>query len=198
MYRSYQLGMSRSNRVVMQTAMNASGETLTQACSWVAGTSEPGHDEPIMGRMGGMDGFRGKPPANSLLQGIPERICKKVCLVHAGSFRRRSRKRFTRSRGDAENRRFETQRARRAPGKIARQACPAFVLFVVKNNPPGNASQVKVNPGSPRRGRRLAVLQHFDFFERDETAAHHLVEHGKKRVDLFLRVHDFDDDRQVF
>ena len=43
----------------------------------------------------------------------------------------------------------------------------------------------------------LAVLQNLHLLDGDETARHHAVEHGQEGIDLLLRVHDFDDDRQI-
>jgi hypothetical protein len=40
-------------------------------------------------------------------------------------------------------------------------------------------------------------MQDFDFFQCHQAAADHFVQHGQEGVDLFLAVHDFDDQRQV-
>ena len=42
-----------------------------------------------------------------------------------------------------------------------------------------------------------AVMQHPDFFHGHESAAHHPVQRRQEGVDLFLAVHDFDDERQI-
>ena len=40
-------------------------------------------------------------------------------------------------------------------------------------------------------------MDDLDFFEGDEAAADHFIEQGQEGVDLFLAVHDFDDERKV-
>ncbi len=52
--------------------------------------------------------------------------------------------------------------------------------------------------GSGRVIRRRAVLQHLDFFERNQSAAHHRVDGLHKPLDFFLRVDDLDHERQIF
>ena len=43
----------------------------------------------------------------------------------------------------------------------------------------------------------LAILQDLDFFQSDKPAWHHGIENRQKRLDIVLRVHNLDDQRQV-
>src|ERR1022692_1459946 len=49
------------------------------------------------------------------------------------------------------------------------------------------------------RGRIFggAIMNDLHFFERDESAGHHLVERRQKVIDVVLAVHDLDDERQI-
>src|ERR1022692_3121514 len=49
------------------------------------------------------------------------------------------------------------------------------------------------------RGRIFggAIMNDLHYFERDESAGHHLVERRQKVIDVVLAVHDLDDERQI-
>src|SRR5579864_2724251 len=49
-----------------------------------------------------------------------------------------------------------------------------------------------------RRSRARSVQQHPHFLHGDQAAPHHRVERGQEVVDLFLAIHDFNDQRKVF
>ena len=42
-----------------------------------------------------------------------------------------------------------------------------------------------------------AIINDPRFFQCDQTAFHHFIEHGQEGVDFFLGIHDFDDERQI-
>jgi hypothetical protein len=46
-------------------------------------------------------------------------------------------------------------------------------------------------------GLVVAVLQHLQFFQRDEAAIHHPIENGQEFVDLGFGIHDLDHQRQI-
>jgi len=41
------------------------------------------------------------------------------------------------------------------------------------------------------------IMQHLHFFQSNEAAADHFVQRRQKGVDLFLAIHDFNDERQI-
>lgn len=43
----------------------------------------------------------------------------------------------------------------------------------------------------------IAVLQHLQFLQRDETAIHHSVKDWQKFINLLFGIHDFDDQGQI-